>query len=394
MRLIIVATLSNSLQYTTHATATKPMLSRSYTLAAAAMSFIYKKRLERPLMSSRLAGRQWLAGGRSSLNKYPQYIASPRDNFPAVYTLSGAYKLQGFREDTMENLSKTARDLIERELHIHGAILFRGMPLEKADDFSRFMSGLGYSLSGYEGGVAVRHKVARSVLTASNDPPSYTIEPHNEMSYTDTYPSKIFFYCEIPPGEGCGGETVITDVRKILPRVDNHIVDKVREHGIQYVRHLPSKSPGGYTSWQEAFFTENKADIERFMEKRNRTYCWNEDGSLSYWYTLPAFVKHPKTGEEVWFNQLHSHNASYFKDHPTWKNRNISDDRYPFHSYYGDGSVVEPGTLQHLRDIAWQLSVGFQLKKSDMLVLDNVYTQHARLGFTGQRKLLVSIAMD
>ncbi|XP_077864783.1 uncharacterized protein LOC144350474 [Saccoglossus kowalevskii] len=335
MRPVTVIAVSGSLlKYSSHGISTRPVLSRSYTTAAAATSFVYKKRLDTtPLMSSRLAGRQWLPGGRSSQNKYPQYIASPRDNFPAVYTLPSAIKSESLDEDTMRKLSETARDLIERKLHIHGAILFTDMSLINADDFSRFMNGLGYSLAGYEGGTAVRHNVASSVLTASNDPPSYTIEPHNEMSYTDNYPLK-------------------------------------------------------------GFFTENKSDVDRFMKEHNRTHRWNEDGSLSYWYTLPAFVKHPKTGEEVWFNQLHSHNASYFKDHPSWTNQNIPDDRYPFHSYYGDGSVVEPGTLQQIRDVSWELSVGFQLKKGDVIVLDNLYTQHARLGFSGQRKLLVSIVMD
>lgn len=92
---------------------------------------------------------------------------------------------------TMGKLTETARDLIERQLHVHGALLFRGMPLHKADDFSRFMYGLGFKLRGYHGGTGLRHSVADNVMTSSDDDPSTSMEPHNEMAYGNNYPYRV-----------------------------------------------------------------------------------------------------------------------------------------------------------------------------------------------------------
>ncbi|XP_070568316.1 dapdiamide synthesis protein DdaC-like [Ptychodera flava] len=353
--------------------------------------FKYKERVDIPAQTTALlAGRKWLPGALSAGSKYPTYVASPRDNFPALYTVNSP----STGSTPIGDFAKDAREIIEGDLHIYGAILFRGLPLQGGDDFSMFVRSMDYSLIGYEGGTAVRHKVAADVLTASNDPPEYSIEPHNEMAYSDHYPMKVFFFCDVAALPGHGGESVITDVREVVKKLDPEVVDKARKLGIRYCRHLPTRTPGGYTSWQEGFFTEDRADVEKYMVEHKRAYRWESDGALTYWYNLPAFVTHPKTGEDVWFNQYHSHHATYFKDHPLWAHLDIPDDRYPFHCYYGDGSEVEEEVLQHIRDVLWEVSVGFQMKRGDLLALDNIYVQHSRLGFKGKRKLLVSLSMD
>ena len=97
----------------------------------------------------------------------------------------------------------------------------------------------------------------------------------------------------------------------------------------------------------------------------------------------------------MWFNQIHSHNASYFKCSPDWTNLNLSDDLLPFHTTYGDGSEVEDEVLQEIRNASWEVSVGWQMERGDLLLLDNMVVQHARLSFTHERKLCASlVAMD
>ena len=61
------------------------------------------------------------------------------------------------------------------------------------------------------------------------------------------------------------------------------------------------------------------------------------------------------------------------------------------HTRYGDGSEIEPAVLQHIRAVSWSCAVGFQWQQGDLLVFDNLLAQHARLGFTGERKLLLSM---
>jgi hypothetical protein len=96
----------------------------------------------------------------------------------------------------------------------------------------------------------------------------------------------------------------------------------------------------------------------------------------------------------LWFNQAHSHNWTYFKAHPTLseKHKGVQDIYYPFTTFYGDGSEIEPEYIQHIREVTWRCTVGGQLKQSEVLVLDNMLMQHSKISYTGPRTLLVSLA--
>ena len=52
------------------------------------------------------------------------------------------------------------------------------------------------------------------------------------------------------------------------------------------------------------------------MKKENFNWTWNDDGSLSVWNVREATIKHPVTGETVWFNQIHASHSSYHRCHP------------------------------------------------------------------------------
>ena len=50
--------------------------------------------------------------------------------------------------------------------------------------------------------------------------------------------------------------------------------------------------------------------------------------------------------------------------------------------------MIEPEVLQHIRAASWECAVGFRWRSGDLLVLDNLAVQHARIGYTGGRKVL------
>ena len=53
-------------------------------------------------------------------------------------------------------------------------------------------------------------------------------------------------------------------------------------------------------------------------------------------------------GQQLWFNQAHAHHASYYNYmYPdTWGKSGIPLEKYPFHTYYGDGSAISEDVLQ------------------------------------------------
>ena len=82
-----------------------------------------------------------------------------------------------------------------------------------------------------------------------------------------------------------------------------------------------------------------------------------------------------------------THNVSYYRLLPGYAD--IPDHKLPGNTYYGDGSEIEPAILQHIIASKWSCAVGFNWKKGDLLVLDNLACQHGRLGYKGDRKILV-----
>ena len=131
--------------------------------------------------------------------------------------------------------------------------------------------------------------------------------------------------------------------------------------------------------------------MESQAKKLGYDVRWDASGGLYVWQNRSAFLAHPVTGEKIWFNQAHSHQASYYKTWSTFADPKLPDDKYPAHTYYGDGSDIEPEVIQHIRATSWACAVGFQWRNGDLLVLDNLAVQHARIGFAGDRKLLACL---
>ncbi|XP_078575908.1 dapdiamide synthesis protein DdaC-like isoform X3 [Branchiostoma floridae x Branchiostoma japonicum] len=337
------------------------------------------------LHPARIRGRKWLPGSASP--NYPEFLKPPKDGFPYVFTPQE--DTTASPEECAVAVRKVVHELLEKSNN--GAVLFRGLPLQTAEDFSRVVNNLRLTLMRYEGGIAIRTEVAKAVYTASDEPPEFCIEPHNEMAYTTHPPEKIIFFCLDPPSPGAGGETVISDVREVLSRLDKDVVDKFEKLGVMYWKHLPSHTPGSYFSWQTSFQTEDRAVVEKQMIAlaNNTNWRW-EDGNLSMWNILYPMYKY--RGEKLWLCVAHGGHASYLKAHPLWFDKDIPNHHFPFHTYYGDGTDIETEVLQHIRDVHWQASMGFQMQKGDLLVLNNIYCQHARLSYTGKRKLAVALA--
>ncbi|XP_078696817.1 dapdiamide synthesis protein DdaC-like isoform X2 [Branchiostoma floridae x Branchiostoma belcheri] len=332
-----------------------------------------------------IRGRPMLVGSDSP--KFPEYLAPPRDGFPFVYEAAGG--VSATAEECASDMRKVIDELLRKR--DEGGVLFRGLPISTSEEFSRVVQNLGLNVSLYVGN-AIRHQTNDFVYSASDQPPEWCIEAHNELAYTNYFPEKVMFFCLEPSGPGAGGESVITDVREILPRLDTDVVDKFRRLGIMYTHYVPTRTPGGYNSWQYMFNTDDRNEVEEHLAANNINWRWEENGALLRWITLPALRMY--RGTELWFNSAHFNNVSYLKLHPYWRNKDLPDSLYPYNTYYGDGSDIEPEVLQHIRDVIWQVAVGFQMQKSDLLVLNNMYCQHARLSFTGPRKLAFAMAMQ
>ena len=77
-----------------------------------------------------------------------------------------------------------------------------------------------------------------------------------------------------------------------------------------------------------------------------------------------------------------------------FKGSALPSHHYSCQTYYGDGSEIEPTVLQHVRAVTWSCAVGFRWRNGDVLVVDNLAAQHARMSFTGQRRILAVLSQN
>lgn len=298
---------------------------------------------------------------------------------------------------------------IERVLSTSGALLLRGFrALDSAAAFERALTVVCPHLMNYVGGTSPRRQVRGNIMTATEVPPSYSIPLHQEMSYTDTYPERIAFFCELPPGGG--GATTLGDMRAITRRIDPAVRERWRAGGVQLRRTLPSddgvgKKPGVSKPWSEVFATTDRAQVEATARSRGWRADWLPDGSVQLWQELrPALRVWAQTGDEVWFNQAHifapASSLRWFRedgreeeferlesalhDHPEMIDR----------VFHRDEREIDADDVLHVYDVLKRSEIPLRWERGDLLLLNNTLVGHGRTSFSGERKVLTALIRD
>ena len=280
------------------------------------------------------------------------------------------------------------RERIEQWIDRHGGVLFRDFGLSTPDDFQAVVRAVSGDLLEYKERSSPRHAVSGKVYTSTDYPPDQPIFLHNENSYQNTWPMRIFFYCQVEPGEG--GATPIADTRKVFGRLSPELRARFRERGWMYVRNF---GDGFGLDWRTVFQTDDRAAVEAYCRDNGMRLEWKDGGRLRTRAVRPTAVAHPRSGEDVWFNH-----ATFF--HVTTLSDSVreallaefDEADLPANSYYGDGTPIEPETLDELRAAYREETVEFPWRKGDLLALDNMLVAHGRAPFKGQRQILVAMA--
>lgn len=279
------------------------------------------------------------------------------------------------------------RELVETELTRHGAILFRGFALSSTEDFERFVESLSLELMKYMESSTPRLKVSDKVYTSTEFPADQTIALHSELSAATTFPMKVVFFCHTPAEQG--GETPIADVRKVLQQIPSDIRQTFAEKGWLLVRNY---GDGFGLTWQDAFHTTDRADVERYCTENDIQCEWKDGDRLRTRQVRPAIATHPRTGEQVWFNHMAFWHVANLE--PTVRDLllgELGEENLPYHTYYGDGTRIEAEVANAVRDAYLQEKVVFAWQKGDVIVIDNMLVAHGRQPYAGPRKILTAL---
>lgn len=289
---------------------------------------------------------------------------------------------------TLSEFFPTAQRAADRYLSIHGGVLFRGLPLLSPSDFESFVKALTPSMIGYEFGSTPRSQVQNQVYTSTEYPPHQHIPLHNEQAYTTEWPMKIWFYCGQAAEEG--GYTPIADSREVFARIPAPIRERFTRKQVMYVRNYGN---GLDVPWQKVFNTDDRGTVESFCRKNGIQFEWKSDGELRTRQVAQAVAVHPRTHEQVWFNQAHLFHLSNLE--PAVQEAllgAVSEEDLPRHAYYGDGTPIETEVLDEIRDVYRCCAIQFAWRRGDVLMLDNMLAAHGRTPFKGRRQILVAMA--
>lgn len=281
------------------------------------------------------------------------------------------------------------RDLLAERLLAHGGLLFRGFDRTSVEEFYRFAATVCDQLVNYVEGSSQRVGVRDKVYTSTEYPPELFVSLHNELSYAHRWPQKILFYCASPPKRG--GETPIADSRRVFDLVPPAVRERFASRGVRYLRNLHGGRGAGL-SWQQVFETDDRAVVEEYCRRGGIDFRWRSDGGLSTSQVRPAIVRHPKTGEPLWFNQVHQfHPSNLGEKEAAALLATTREEDLPIHGAFGDGSPLDREALAAVRDAYDQAMVTFPWQQGDLLLLDNMRVAHGRMPFSGPRKILVAM---
>lgn len=288
----------------------------------------------------------------------------------------------------LENWISTHAEFVETQLERFGGVLFRGFDIESADELARLIQALAGKPLEYHERSSPRTEVGRNVYTSTDYPARKSINLHNENSYQDNWPLKIFFLCTTPAQRG--GMTPLADCRRVLARLSPETRQRFMTKKWMLVRNF---NDGFGLTWQMVFQTEDPVAVERYCRENQIQVEWKDDLRLRTKATRSAIVRHPRTGEQIWFNHVMFFHVSSFE---TGLRNALLQEFGPYdlpsNTFFGDGSSIEPDVMDEIREAYERETVMFPWQRGDLLVLDNMLVAHGRTPYEGPRQILVGMA--
>lgn len=283
---------------------------------------------------------------------------------------------------------KENQEFVEAQVLKHGALLFRGFNIRSVAEFETFIGSVSGGAVEYRYRASPRSQVSGNIYTSTDYPADQTIFPHNEHAFSPVFPLRIFFHCVTPAEQG--GETPIGDCRQVDERLSPQVRKRFIEKKIMYVRNF---NDGFGLPWQTVFQTTKRSEVEEYCRLHEMEFEWKEGDRLRTRVVGPAIVRHPRTGEEAWFNHgTFFHVSTLPKELREGMCASFKEEDLPTNTYYGDGTPIEPEVLDELRDAYVQSLVVFPWQRGDILMVDNMLTVHGRRPYVGPRKVVVGMA--
>ncbi|MEV4871333.1 TauD/TfdA family dioxygenase [Streptomyces syringium] len=272
-------------------------------------------------------------------------------------------------------------------LHRHGSLYLRGLPIADIDDFAKVRDALVPRRTPYREKATPRSSYGNDVYSSTDLPPNQPIRMHNENSYTLTFPGLLLFSCLTAPEEG--GATPVADCREVLRRLPDDLVARMRSAGWLLTR---TYSEHISLDWRTAFAADTREDVEKYCADNLVSCEWDASDGLRTRQLRPGIIRHPETGEEVWFNHMAFWNSwSLDEELRQTLLDEFGSDGLPFETALGDGAPLTREDIDTINAAYEGATLRETWQPGDVLLVDNVLCTHGRDPFRGDRRIVVAM---
>ena len=285
--------------------------------------------------------------------------------------------------------SQAHRQIVDEWLLDYRAVLFRGFQVSTSARLQEFAAATSTGpLMTCPDESTPRAALGDRIYESTVYPAHQAINLHNEASYCDQWPRKIYFCCLEPSREG--GATPLADVRRVVAHLAPDVLDEFARRGVAYIRNFNTRRIG--LTWQEAFWTEDPSAVEEYCRRHEIRYEWKPSGELRTTAVRPAFRRHPVSGELLWFNHaVFFHLAAYPDEMRAALIDALGRDNLPYETSFGDGTTIDPGIVHDVLRAFQAEQVTFAWERGDVLLLDNMTVAHGREPYEGPRSIIVAM---
>jgi hypothetical protein len=324
----------------------------------------------------------------NSISVVPASVAGDQTYHGEVFPLALECKTPDVSLATATDWIRAHREQLLEQASQHGAVLFRGFPLNSPEDCDVFVAAFGLTNFPYIESLsnAVRVNYTERIFSANEAPADVTIYFHHEMAQTPIYPAKLFFFCQTPAEEG--GETPLCRSDVLFERLAERCPEFAKnceEKGLRYSNVMPAENDpksGMGRSWKSTLRAETREEAESRLREIQYDWEWLPDGSLRATTPVLPAVRNVGQGRKAFFNQL----IAAFQG---WKDdRNDPSKAIRF----GDGSPLDRDAVNVATELAYEMAFDLPWQKGDAVLVDNFVTMHGRRTFKGTRKVLASLA--
>src|SRR5215211_4413388 len=294
------------------------------------------------------------------------------------------------RVDTTDDAPRWAaehRDALRAAVVEHGSLLVRGLRLRDVAEIEAVFRRLG-SLMIEKEAFAARRRYSDGLYSSSKWPPNQPMCMHHELSYVLEFPSLMMFACLVAPNDG--GATPVADSPSVLRALPTELIERFERVGWLLVRNYNDEIG---SSIAEAFGTEDRRAVESYCRANAIKFEWQSDGALRTWQRRSAVIRHPRTGQRCWFNQIAFLNEwtidpevrEYLVDM-------YGEDGLPFNTRFGNGDPIGADVVRQINEVYEANTVREPWQAGDLMLVDNIRTAHSREAYEGPREVLVGMA--